>query len=191
MFYFSSFSVGRAALRPTAAKEALHLNIKDCLRLPTHIRRLLPPSDAVQMKSPRRFLPLLAVLAMSAARGAEAILPAAVDAAWRSECSACHLAYPPGLLAAADWRRLMADLDHHFGANAGVDAALRERIDAFLADHAAPDDGEHSATSLRITETEWFVARHRRKAARLWLSGRVASPAECSACHRSPDDNYW
>lgn len=143
------------------------------------------------MKSLRRFLPVLVLLAMSAARGTERSIPPAADTAWRSECSGCHLAYPPGLLAAAEWRRLMADLDHHFGANASLDAGLRERIGAFLADHAAPDDGDHSAASLRITETEWFVAKHRRKAARLWLGGRVASPAECPACHRSPDDNYW
>ena len=102
------------------------------------------------------------------------------------------MAYPPGMLAADTWRRLMADLAHHFGTDAGLDATLRETITAYLADQAAKDHvGDYSADSLRITETEWFVDKHRRKAARVWLSGKVRSPADCKACHRGGDENSW
>ena len=36
-------------------------------------------------------------------------------AAYTQECAACHLAYPPGLLPAASWQRLMGGLGKHFG----------------------------------------------------------------------------
>ena len=38
-------------------------------------------------------------------------LAAATNAAWKSECGSCHVAYPPGLLPAASWRAIMAGLD--------------------------------------------------------------------------------
>jgi hypothetical protein len=33
----------------------------------------------------------------------------------REECAACHSAYPPGMLPAASWQRVMANLPRHFG----------------------------------------------------------------------------
>src|SRR5690606_14789629 len=41
-----------------------------------------------------------------------------VDETWRSECGACHMAYPPGLLPWPVWRDMLAGLDDHFGENA-------------------------------------------------------------------------
>ncbi|MGZ8268326.1 MAG: diheme cytochrome c, partial [Burkholderiales bacterium] len=37
---------------------------------------------------------------------------------WKAECSSCHVAYPPKLLSAQTWRRLMGGLDKHFGTDA-------------------------------------------------------------------------
>ena len=34
---------------------------------------------------------------------------------YQQECAACHTAYPPGLLPAASWQRLMGGLGKHFG----------------------------------------------------------------------------
>ena len=41
--------------------------------------------------------------------------------AWRNECGTCHVAYPPGLLTAPDWRKLMGGLERHFGTDASLD----------------------------------------------------------------------
>jgi hypothetical protein len=32
---------------------------------------------------------------------------------YKQECAACHLAYPPGLLPARSWSRIMSGLDKH------------------------------------------------------------------------------
>ena len=63
-------------------------------------------------------------------------LPADTPASYAAECGSCHLAYPPALLAAGDWRRVMAGLDDHFGTDAAVDAQKRQEITAFLERHA-------------------------------------------------------
>ena len=47
----------------------------------------------------------------------------AANEKWKTECGSCHLAYPPELLPASSWRRIMAGLDRHFGADASLDAA--------------------------------------------------------------------
>src|SRR4249920_3803985 len=54
------------------------------------------------------------------------------NAVWRAECGSCHVAYPPSLLSAEQWRAHMASLKRHFGSDASVDAAAAAEIGAFL-----------------------------------------------------------
>jgi diheme cytochrome c len=120
-------------------------------------------------------------------------LPAQVDAAWQQECGSCHVAYPPGLLPQASWRRIMAGLDQHFGENAGLPLQTVAEIAAFLATNAA-DAGEpeqRGAAPLRVTETPWFRREHREIGAAVWKRAAVSSPANCSACHRQAEQGVF
>lgn len=106
------------------------------------------------------------------------------NAKWKSECGACHVAYPPNMLHAESWRAIMSGLEKHFGSNAGLDAATTSEITAFLEQHARtkghPPAGQ---PLLRITETPWFKSEHREVAARHWKNPKIKSPANCGACH--------
>ena len=44
-----------------------------------------------------------------------AIVPPIEHAATLKECGACHLAFPPQMLPARSWKKLMGDLANHFG----------------------------------------------------------------------------
>ena len=106
------------------------------------------------------------------------------NAKWKSECSSCHLAYPPELLPAASWRSIMSGLGKHFGVDASVDAASAAEIGAFLQEHAA--SGKFARTdALRITDTAWFRDQHDEMPAAVWKHPSVRSPANCAACHRA------
>ena len=111
------------------------------------------------------------------------------NAVWRAECGACHIAYPPSLLSAEQWRTHMASLKRHFGSDASVDAAAAVEIGAFLERSAGRDRGNASATSEppRITRTNWFVKEHRDVRATDWTSVAVKSAANCGACHQGAD----
>lgn len=110
------------------------------------------------------------------------------NAKWKSECGACHVAYPPGLLPAESWRAIMSGLDKHFGSNAGLDAASASEITAFLVKNARKDGrGSSGEPLLRITETRWFKSEHSEVAARHWNSPKVKSRANCGACHTTAD----
>ncbi len=133
----------------------------------------------------RATLLMLSLLALPAAAD-ESRMPAQVNAAWKEECGSCHVAYPPSLLSAANWRQMMGGLERHFGANAQLDAKARGEILAFLEANAARKQTKQSA-SLRITETPWFAKEHDEVPPALWKDARVKSAANCGACHREAE----
>lgn len=140
-------------------------------------------------------------IALPAAAQTAKQTPAADPAAkWKAECSACHMAYPPGYLPERSWRKLMSGLDKHFGENAGLDAAAGKEITDYLATNSAEKSGDRrasrflgslpaDATPLRITETPYFRRKHdaREISPDVWKRPKVGSPANCTACHAGAD----
>ncbi len=123
----------------------------------------------------------LALLALDAEAGSRTF--AADNAAWRAECGTCHVAYPPALLTAPEWRQLMGSLDRHFGADASVDAKAAAEIDRFLATAAGRGDARDAGASPRITSTRWFRHKHDDVPAAVFRSATVKTAANCAACH--------
>ncbi len=118
--------------------------------------------------------------------------PADTPASYLAECGSCHLAYPPALLAAGDWRRIMAGLDDHFGSDAAVDAQKRQEITAYLERHAGnPGKLGSAGDPPRISATARFVRKHREVPAKLWHDPRVKSAANCEACHRGAAEGRY
>ena len=106
------------------------------------------------------------------------------NAKWKTECGACHLAYPPQLLPAASWRVMMTQLDKHFGADASLDAKTAAEISAFLEANAGRNKREATGKpSQRITGTRWFKQEHDEVPTRIWSSPAVKQPGNCAACH--------
>jgi hypothetical protein len=104
--------------------------------------------------------------------------------AYQQECGACHLAYPPGALPAASWRRLMDGLPQHFGTDASLDPATVQQVSAWLAANAGSWKRVAAAPPQdRITRSEWFIRKHREIAPTTWRLPAVKSPANCAACH--------
>jgi hypothetical protein len=109
----------------------------------------------------------------------------AARALYAKECGACHLDFPPGLLPAGSHRRILAGLDRHFGQDAELDPAVRDRLERYLVESAA-DAGSGRASGevpLRITELGWFQRKHRKIGADVVARPAVRSRANCAACH--------
>ena len=103
---------------------------------------------------------------------------------YQQECASCHIAYPPGMLPATSWQRVMATLSRHYGVDASTEAARAREIESWLIANAGvgkrmreapPDD--------RITRSAWFLREHDEIAAPTWKLPAVKSPANCGACH--------
>ena len=144
----------------------------------------------------RRIIPLLGAALLLAAASARADLPRQeLSAAYKAECAACHVAYPPALLPAESWQRLMGGLDKHFGVDASLDAATTKAIGDWLATRAGTYkkmQRERTAPPQdRITRSAWFVREHDEVPASTWQRADVRSPANCSACHRQADQGLY
>lgn len=107
---------------------------------------------------------------------------------YQQECSSCHVAYPPGMLPSASWKRLMDNLPNHFGTDASLDAESVKQISAWLTAHggtykrvreAPPED--------RITRSAWFIRKHDEVPASTWKRTSIKSAANCMACHTRAD----
>jgi hypothetical protein len=138
-------------------------------------------------------LALLAAATVGAARAdgdrrtAAPLLPQ-----YRSECAACHVAYPPNLLPAPSWQRLMQDLPHHFGADASLDPATVGELTKWLTANAGTSRrGREAPPQDRITQSAWFQREHREVAAASWKLPAVKSPSNCAACHTTADQGNF
>lgn len=143
-----------------------------------------------------RILAILALLAAGQAwaDGGENLAPSPANPKWKTECGACHLAYPPALLPERSWRKIMSGLERHFGQDASLDAATAREISDFLVRHSADRAAGKRAskvmrslgageTPLRISETPWFVRKHDEVSPQVWKRSKVGSAASCAACH--------
>ena len=113
---------------------------------------------------------------------------------WREECGSCHLAYHPTLLPARSWALLMQKQNDHFGEALGLDAATTTTILAFLQKYSADTELTEpaykikqsippGAKPLRVTETGYWIDKHREISGATWRSPKVGSKANCAACH--------
>lgn len=112
-----------------------------------------------------------------------------LDATYRAECGSCHVAYPPRLLDAAGWQRTLATLDRHFDTDAGIDAATRTHLAAWL--RVAAGRAAAAAGEPRITTTEKFRREHRKIPSAVVAGPPVRTMANCAACHPGAADGDY
>jgi hypothetical protein len=111
--------------------------------------------------------------------------PASAPPSFKIECGSCHIPFPPSLLTANDWRRVMANLDKHYGDNASLDIKTSREITDFLVRHA--ESGKKMAAAgdpPRITDTSWFKREHREVPTTIWNDPAIKSAANCGGCHQ-------
>jgi Dihaem cytochrome c len=127
---------------------------------------------------------LCATTAALPARADGALMPLRVPPAYTQECGACHTAYPPALLPARSWQRLMGGLDRHYGSDATLDAKTLAQLDGWLQQHAGTYKRvAEEPPQDRITRSAWFERKHRQIDAAVWRLPSVKSAANCAACH--------
>ncbi|HHH36237.1 MAG TPA: cytochrome B [Gammaproteobacteria bacterium] len=116
------------------------------------------------------------------------------NALWRSECGDCHLAYHPTLLPARSWAALLDGQADHFGEDLALDEETVAALRVFLTANAAESHLSEPAwkislsvpageVPLRITETPYWIRKHRKIDQRYWKSEAVAGKGDCGACH--------
>ncbi|WP_231879283.1 diheme cytochrome c [Collimonas arenae] len=107
---------------------------------------------------------------------------------YQQECAACHVAYPPGMLPAASWQRLLNNLPHHYGTDASLDPATVKQLATWLTNYAGTyTRANETPPEDRITRSPWFIRQHDEVSAATWKLPAVKSAANCIACHTQSD----
>lgn len=107
---------------------------------------------------------------------------------YKQECAACHLAYPPGMLPPASWKRLMGNLPNHYGTDASLDSATVKTLFAWLGANAGADRRvSEDPPQDRITRSAWFIRQHDEVGSAVWKRASIKSAANCAACHTRAD----
>ncbi len=115
-----------------------------------------------------------------------------MNAKYREECAACHMAYPPGFLPAVSWKHQMNTLEKHYGADAGLDAATVQSIDRWLqAEGGTYKRAGEVTADHRISSSAWFERKHREIAAATWKRVGIKSKANCVACHTQAEQGNF
>lgn len=120
---------------------------------------------------------------------------AVTNPVYKEECGSCHMAYPPGLLPARSWHKIMTGLENHFGDNAELDTETAQTISQFLQTNSSDksnyrrspkfNQSVHSTDiPMRITDIPYFKHKHDEIPARMVTGNpKVRSFSQCNACH--------
>jgi len=110
-----------------------------------------------------------------------------------NECASCHTLYPPSLLPAASWEKMMADLENHFGDDASLDEADTASIRDYLVAHAAERSTSEASVKIlqslknqdmiAVTQTPFWKKVHADIDPARFESPQIKSRANCKACH--------
>ncbi len=135
---------------------------------------------------------MLSSLGLSAAHADGSRMPAKILPSYTAECAACHTAYPPGMLPARSWQRIMKGLDQHYGSDASLDAKTVTEIGQWLQTHA----GTYKRVSEeppqdRLTRSAWFERKHRQIDKVVRHLPSVKSAANCAACHTGTEQGLF
>lgn len=110
-----------------------------------------------------------------------------------SECSSCHILYPPTLLPKKSWKIMMSDLQNHFDTDASLDKEEEQNILAYLLENSAENSTSEASVKIlqsmlnqdiiAITQTPFWKRRHAVIDESYFKNTKVKSKANCKACH--------
>jgi cytochrome c553 len=133
----------------------------------------------------------------------EAIFPMPAGKTYVNECGSCHTAYAPGLLPIRSWRKMMNEMDNHFGEDASLSEPDRLEITKSLEILAADDIQATqrmrrinsaipaNAVPQRITETGYFKFMHDVGRPSIWKRKKIGTLANCIACHPRANEGRY
>jgi hypothetical protein len=121
--------------------------------------------------------------------------------AYREHCGACHFSYQPELLPSASWKKILDQLEDHFGESIELDPESQKAVLAYLETNGA----EHStakravkimksvgsSTPMRITEIPYIRDKHRKVSALVLKRAAIGSLSNCAACHRRAEEGNY
>ena len=134
---------------------------------------------------------------------AKGTLPSVNNQLYKAECGSCHFAYQAGWLPARSWKKMMNELDDHFGENAELSDEPRVSITNYLMSEAADVKSNSKSRKVlrsireneapqRISTLSYMQHKHDDLSARhIENNPKVRSLSNCVACHRGAEKGQF
>lgn len=131
-----------------------------------------------------------ALVALSATAASAETFPVVQNQTVLTECSDCHMVFPPQTLPAASWENIINNLPNHYGEDASLEPAIVSEILAYHIANASDVSSVRAARKWRangnfsrITDAPRFRDKHGNCPPEVWSHEKVGSKANCLACH--------
>jgi len=123
------------------------------------------------------------------------------DPAYKEHCGACHFTYQPELLPSTSWKKIVDQLEDHFGESFELDPEAQKAVLTYLETNGA----EHSTAKravkimksvgssapMRITEIPYIRDKHRKVSKSVLDRSSIGSLSNCAACHRRAEQGNY
>jgi len=120
-----------------------------------------------------------------------------------NECGACHFPYQPGLLPNNSWKKMMSNLENHFGVDATLLDEDFDKISKYLDENSAEKalnfkrskkivrSMKNDGTIIAISKTPYFIRKHDEIPKRLIEQKEVKGLFNCKACHTTAQKGIY
>ena len=108
-------------------------------------------------------------------------------------CGPCHMAYPPPLLPAASWEKLVPPSGEHEGSNLGLSPQELQQLRIYILNNSADRGGYRlghkisrslgSAAPERLEDVPYLQRKHRKVDPAVFKRASVGGMSNCVACH--------
>jgi hypothetical protein len=125
----------------------------------------------------------------------------ATNQTYLSTCGSCHFLYPPELLPAASWEKIIKQLNKHFGESIRIDPQSKKVISKFLMENGTDRSSAQKAgkimnslegrTPSRITEIPYIQKKHRGIKPEVLNRKTIGSLSNCAACHTKAEQGNF
>jgi hypothetical protein len=120
---------------------------------------------------------------------------------YKEQCGDCHFAYQPELLPSASWKKILENLDDHFGEPVEIDDETKRAVSVYLTSNGAETSSSEIAVKimrslgnripLRITDIKYITKKHHEISADILNRESIGSLSNCSACHITAENGFY
>ena len=132
---------------------------------------------------------LCAIGLSAAAAQAQVSVPIPAFTPYAQQCNVCHFAYPPGMLPAGSWKKLLDDMPQHFTGQVMINVDTQNEISQWLQANAGTfAQVAEEPPQNRITQSVWWKKIHLNNAkipAAVWKKPTVSKGSSCVTCHQT------
>ena len=129
----------------------------------------------------------LAFLLLAGMSHAEVNVPIPAFTPYTQQCNVCHFAYPPGMLPAGSWKKLLDDMPQHFTGQVMINVDTQEEISQWLQANAGTFAlVNEEPPQNRITKSAWWTKIHmdnKKIPASVWKKPTISKGSSCVTCH--------